>query len=140
MTSASSARTGKGRSFYLVSVLDGSVKAPRPGPARRGAGALPARRRAHAGLRRSQGGGLGHLEARPRERALTNLTQDAFADNNPQVSPDGRLVAYERRISGHSKLYAFPLAEPAQKTQLTFGPFDDQAPYFSSDGTKIYYA
>ena len=69
-----------------------------------------------------------------------NLTSDAYADNNPQVSPDGKLVVYERRISGHSKLYAFPLAEPARKTQLTFGAFDDPAPYFSSDGTKVYYA
>ena len=71
---------------------------------------------------------------------VQNLTKDAYADNNPQVSPDGKLVVYERRISGHDKLYAFPLADPARKTQLTFGPFDDTAPFFSTDGTKVYYS
>ena len=54
--------------------------------------------------------------------------------------PDGKIVVYERRISGNSKIYAFPLADPSRKTQLTFGPFEDTAPYFSTDGKKIYYS
>ena len=65
---------------------------------------------------------------------VENLTQDEYADNDPQVSPDGRMVVYERRVSGNDKLYAFPLADPSHKTQLTFGPFDDAAPIFSTDG------
>ncbi len=72
--------------------------------------------------------------------AVSNLTNDEYADNDPQVSPDGKLVVYERRISGHAKIFAFPLEDPARKTQLTFGPFDDTAPYFSTDGKKVYYA
>jgi hypothetical protein len=71
---------------------------------------------------------------------LTNLTGDDFADNNPQVSPDGRLVVYERRISGNTKVFAFPLEDPSQRTQLTFGPFNDAAPAFSTDGKTVYYA
>ena len=49
-------------------------------------------------------------------------------------------MVYERRISGNAKIYAFPFADPARKTQLTFGPFDDTAPAFSTDGKKVYYS
>jgi len=69
-----------------------------------------------------------------------NLTQDAFYDSDPQVSPDGKTVVYTRRISGHDKIYAFPLDNPAKRTQLTFGTFDDTAPTFSPDGKLVYYS
>jgi hypothetical protein len=69
-----------------------------------------------------------------------NLTQDAFADSNPQISPDGTLVVYNRRISGHDKIWVFPLRDPSRKTQLSFGAHDDVAPAFSSDGATIYYS
>jgi len=68
-----------------------------------------------------------------------NLTQDAFADADPTISPDGKLVVYSRRVSGHDKLYAFPLADPQQKTPLTFGVQDDVTPTFSPDGSIVYY-
>ena len=133
-------RTGKGRSFFLLSVLDGGVK-----------------KKLRIPLDEVQapcllGDGKTLLLAALREGvsdiwkvdldtgAVTNLTHDEYADNNPQVSPDGKVVVYERRISGHWKMYAFPLADPSRKTQLTFGPFNDQAPYFSTDGNKLYYA
>jgi hypothetical protein len=70
----------------------------------------------------------------------TNLTQDAFHDDNPQVSPDGKLVAFSRRVSGYEKVYVLPLAEPQKKTQLTFGAHNDNTPVFSADGKTIYYS
>jgi hypothetical protein len=69
-----------------------------------------------------------------------NLTQDAFYDSDPQVSPDGNLIVYSRRVSGYSKLFTFPLGDPSRKTQLTFGTFEDATPIFSGDGTRIYYS
>jgi hypothetical protein len=134
------ARSGKRRAFFLLSVLDGSVKRKVrvpldevQAPCLLGDG----RTLLFAALKE----GVSDIYRLDLETgSITNLTNDPFADNNPEVSPDGRLVAYERRISGHAKIYAFPLADPAHKTQLTFGPFDDQAPYFSGDGTKIYYS
>ena len=72
--------------------------------------------------------------------ATKNLTADEYYDTNPQVSPDGKTVVYARRVSGHYKLYAFPLDDPQQKTQLTFGPFDDDTPTFSPDGNVVYYS
>ena len=70
----------------------------------------------------------------------TNLTQDAYYDDDPQVSPDGKLVVYTRRISGHNKVMMFALDQPAQRTQLTFGVHDDTAPTFSPDGHLVYYS
>jgi hypothetical protein len=134
------ARTGKGRSFFLISVLDGHIKkkvkvpldqAEAPAILPDGSAIL------FAALKE----GVSDIWRLDLESgAVENLTRDAYADNDPQVSPDGKLVVYQRRISGHDKIYAFPLADPSHKTQLTFGPFDDEAPIFSTDGSKIYYA
>src|SRR5512145_108930 len=72
--------------------------------------------------------------------SVRNLTNDPQADSDPQVSPDGTLVAYTRRISGNEKIYLFSLATPERKTQITFGAHDDTAPSFSSDGKRLFYS
>jgi len=134
------ARVDKGRTLFLVSVLDGHVLESIPvsldlpqGPC-----LLPdGRRLLLSGLREGVSD-IWMLDLETGE--LENLTNDDFADADPQVSPDGRLVVYTRRISGNDKIYSFPLDDPSHKTQLSFGPFDDNAPIFSSDGTKLYYS
>ena len=133
-------RTGKGRSFFLLSVLDGSIrkKVRVPLDEVQAPCILPDGRTVLFEALKEGVSDIWKLDLET--GAVTNLTNDEYADNNPQISPDGRIVVYERRISGHWKLYAFPLADPSKKTQLTFGPFNDQAPYFSTDGTKIYYS
>ena len=133
-------RTGKGRSFFLISALDGKLKKKVRVPLdETQAPCLLADGRSVVFSALKNGvSDIYRLDMETGE--VQNLTQDEYADNNPQVSPDGKLVVYERRISGNNKLYAFPLADPARKTQLSFGPFDDEAPIFSSDGTKVYYA
>jgi len=133
-------RTGKGRSLFLVSVLDGGIKKKVPVPLDevQSPALLPdGHTVVLAGLKEGVAD-IWKLDTDTGE--LTNLTQDEYYDNNPQVSPDGKLVAYERHISGNRKIYAFPLADPSRKTQLTFGPFDDTAPQFSKDGKKLYYS
>jgi hypothetical protein len=134
------ARTGKGRSFFLVSAIDGKVQKKVPVPLdETQAPCLLADGRTvlFAALKE----GVSDIWSLDLETAaVTNLTRDEYADNNPQVSPDGKLVVYERRISGNAKVYAFPLGDPSRKTQLTFGPFDDTAPTFSTDGKKVYYS
>ena len=69
-----------------------------------------------------------------------NLTQDAFFDANPRISPDGTLVVYNRRVSGNYKIVMFPLGNPARRIDLTFGPFADVSPYFSSNGSEVLYS
>lgn len=133
-------RTGKGRSFFLVSAIDGKVQKKVPVPLDETQAPFllaDGRTVLFAALKE----GVSDIWSLDLETgAVTNLTRDEYADNNPQVSPDGRLVVYERRISGNAKVYAFPLGDPSRKTQLTFGPFNDTAPTFSTDGKKIYYS
>jgi len=134
------ARHGKGRSLFQVSVLSGEVLHQVPIPLDQadspcltpdGRGVLL------SGLKEGVSD-IYHVDLETGE--LRNLTQDAFADSDPQVSPDGTLVVYARRVSGHDKLYLFPLQNPQKKLPLTFGVYDDETPAFSSDGTKVYYA
>lgn len=134
------ARTGKRRSLVVVSALDGRVlKKIEPGLDQlQSPCLLPDGGRALVvGLKEGvQDVYLLDFES----GALKNLTDDPYADGNPRVSPDGRLVAYTRRISGNSKIFVFPLDDPSRRTQLTFGPHSDDAPSFSPDGQTLYYA
>jgi len=134
------ARTGKRRSLFLVSVLSGKTlrrvkvdldQAQSPC-------LLPDGRYALFSAIKEGISDIYLLDME--DGSYKNLTQDSFADADPQVSPDGSLVIYTRRITGHDKIYTFPLRNPSQKTQLTFGPHDDSAPTFSADGKRIYYA
>jgi hypothetical protein len=133
-------RTGKGRSLFLVSVLDRSIKKrvsiPLDEP--QGPSLHPDGR--HAVFAALKEGVADIWEVDMETGEVTNLTRDDYYDNNPQISPDGKLVVYERNISGNRKIYAFPLEDPSRKTQLTFGPFDDAAPHFSPDGKTVYYS
>jgi hypothetical protein len=134
------ARTGKGRTLFLASVLTDHINArykidldlpQAPCLLPDGRGVL------FAAIKE----GVSDIYELDFETGkYKNLTQDPYGDTDPQVSPDGTLVVYTRRISGHDKIYSFPLADPSHKTQLTFGAFDDNAPAFSTDGKKIYYA
>jgi hypothetical protein len=73
-------------------------------------------------------------------KALVNLTRDRLFEKAPVVSPDGLSVAYALRIGGKDKLFISPLADMAQKTQLTFGDTDDIAPQFSPDSKTLWYS
>ena len=123
-------RTGRAGSFFLVSRPRRAGAATIKIAARPGAGPLPAPRRTARDLRRPQGGGLGHLACLDLEtrRGRRTSPRTSTTTTTPRSRPTGRLVVYERRVSGHDKIYAFPLADPQKKTQLTFGPFDDDAP------------
>src|SRR3990172_3433033 len=70
---------------------------------------------------------------------VINVTQDEFYDKFPLVAPDGEWLYYARRISGHDKLYRLRLHNPRHKEQLTFGPYDDAAPTFSTDGNLLFH-
>ncbi|HET7747542.1 MAG TPA: hypothetical protein VFM29_09605 [Vicinamibacteria bacterium] len=134
------ARKGKRRSLFLVSVLTGKILEDYPVALDQAQAPclLPDGRGALFVAHREGVSDVYHLDLQ--SGAVKNLTQDAFADGDPQVSPDGKLIVYTRRISGHDKLYTFPLDDPGKKTQLTFGGFDDSAPHFSEDGHLVYYS
>jgi hypothetical protein len=134
------ARKGKRRSLYLVSVLTGKIikRVPMELDQAQSPALLPDGRHALlSGIKE----GISDIWLLDLETGETkNLTMDSFYDSNPQVSPDGKLVVYTRRISGNDKIYVLPLLDPAKKTQITFGTYNDTAPIFSPDGSRIYYS
>jgi hypothetical protein len=134
------ARTGKRRSLFLASALTGEVEKKIPMTVDQATAPvlLPNGRQA---LFTAIDTGITDVYLMDLEtERIQNLTRDDFADSDPQISPDGRYVVHSRRISGFEKLYIFPLANPEQKTQLTFGTFDDVSPVFSQDGNKVFYS
>jgi Tol biopolymer transport system component len=134
------ARKGKKRSLYLASALDGDIqrRIPVAEDQPQSPCLLPDGRRAlYAAIK----DGVSDIFLLDMESGQsTNLTQDAYYDDDPQISPDGKLVVYTRRISGHEKVMMFSLDQPTQRTQLTFGVHDDTAPTFSTDGHLVYYS
>jgi Tol biopolymer transport system component len=134
------ARTGKRRSLVVASALNGSIlkKVPVELDQASAPALLPDGRRALFTALKEGVSDVYLLDLDSGE--ARNLTQDAFADSDPQISPDGKLVAYSRRVSGHEKLYLFALDDPSRKTPLTFGVQDDVTPTFSPDGSLLYYA
>jgi Tol biopolymer transport system component len=134
------ARKGKKRSLYLISVISGDIlrRVPLELDQAQAPCLLPDGRGVVISALKEGVADIYHVDLET--GAVKNLTQDGFYDTDPQVSSDGKLVAYTRRISGHDKVYVFPLDNPAQKTQLTFGSYDDNAPVFSGDGNTIFYS
>ena len=134
------ARKGKKRSLYLISVLTGDIvrRIPLDLDQAQAPCLLPDGRGALLAALKEGVADIYHVDLA--SGAVKNLTRDAFYDTDPQISPDGKTVTYTRRISGHDKVYVFPLDNPDQKTQITFGSYDDNAPVFSADGGSIFYA
>ena len=69
--------------------------------------------------------------------AITNVTNDDFADYAPTYSPDGSFLVYLARISGNNKLFRLDL-ETGEKLQLTFGTHDETAAQFIDDDTIVF--
>jgi hypothetical protein len=70
-------------------------------------------------------------------QAVTNLTNDKFADYGPTYSPDGSFIVYSVRISGSQKLFRLDL-DSKKKTQLTFGTQDETSAQFVDDHTLLF--
>jgi hypothetical protein len=123
------ARKGKKRSLYLASALDGDIlrRIPIPEDQPQAPCLLPDGQ--HALFAAIKDGVSDIFLLDMGSGKTTNLTQDAYYDDDPQISPDGTIVVYTRRISGHDKVMMFALDQPAQRTQLTFGVHDDTAPH-----------
>jgi hypothetical protein len=69
--------------------------------------------------------------------AVTNMTNDAFADAAPTYSPDGKYIIYNARVSGNQKLFRLDL-DTKKKTQITFGTVDETDAKFIDDHTIVF--
>ena len=133
-------RTGKKRSLFLVSPLSGDVvkKIPLDLDEVESPCILPNGRQALVAATKEGVADIYLVNLETGE--YKNLTQDDFYDANPRISPDGTLVVYNRRVSGNYKIVMFPLGNPTRRVDLTYGPFQDMSPYFSSNGSEVLYS
>jgi hypothetical protein len=70
---------------------------------------------------------------------LKNLTQDAFEDRNPRISPDGKSLLYSSIREGFHKIILFQL-EQGTGEQITSGLGNDLQASFSQDMSRIYFS
>jgi hypothetical protein len=69
--------------------------------------------------------------------AVTNVTNDTFADYAPAFSPDGRSLVYSARVSGNDKLFRVNVPG-GEKLQITFGAHDDVGARFLDANTLVF--
>jgi len=71
---------------------------------------------------------------------VTNLTDDEAYDGAPVYSPDGRGLVYSSKVGGqYAQLFRLEIADPASRSRLTEGPWDDRDAVFSGDGQRLYF-
>ncbi len=86
-----------------------------------------------------QDGNYSHLFVfHPQYLPLTRLTNDAWDDITPAVSPDGSRLAFSSRRGGSWDIYILNLADKSL-TQVTQTPEYDAAPTWSPDGQWLAY-
>jgi len=71
--------------------------------------------------------------------ATTNVTRDAAYDAAPTYSPDGKWIYYSSISGTSSKIFRVDSSNPAVKEQVTFGDWNDDDPFVSPDGTRLYF-
>jgi serine/threonine protein kinase len=64
------------------------------------------------------------------------LTADAFIDQQPSVSPDGRYIVFQSNRSGSRNIWRID-ADGSNPTQLTNGTYVDESPACSPDGRFV---
>jgi WD40 repeat protein len=70
---------------------------------------------------------------------LTNVTNDPAYDAAPTYSPDGKWIYYSSISGTYSKIFRVDPANPSVKEQVTFGDWNDDDPFVSPDGTRLFF-
>jgi len=68
--------------------------------------------------------------------SMRQLTEVPGAELNPDISPDGRQIAYASAATGHSDIYLLRVGG-GRAINLTGSQVDDSQPAFSPDGEQI---
>ena len=72
-------------------------------------------------------------------KTVRNLSDDAFWDEAPVFSPDGKSVYHVKWIGGYAKIVRFPVDDPSKVEQVTWGDGQDEDPALSPDGKRLYF-
>ena len=70
---------------------------------------------------------------------MTKLTHNDAEDWHPEVSPDGKHIAFISNRDGNQEIYTMNL-DGSNQTRLTFNNEDDWHPSWSPDGSKIIFS
>ena len=73
-----------------------------------------------------------------RERQISPLVNTPFHDNNGEISPDGRWMAYESNESGRFEVYVRPFPA-AQSAVYQISAEGGTVPVWSRDGRELFY-
>ena len=68
----------------------------------------------------------------------TPFATDAGYQGTPAWSPDGKTLAYVADVDGVLQVFQKRIGSPS-RTQVTHGHFDCRDPFWSTDGTRLYY-
>jgi serine/threonine protein kinase len=69
---------------------------------------------------------------------LTPIATDAGYQGSPAWSPDGKTLAYVADVDGVLQVFTRALSSP-MRAQVTHNRFDCRDPFWSPDGTRVYY-
>jgi serine/threonine-protein kinase len=74
----------------------------------------------------------------PEQRRVNPLIQTGAVDFNPEISPDGRWIAYQSNLSGRFQIYVqpFPNVEGLRKQ---ISPLGGTRPAWSRNGRELFY-
>jgi Tol biopolymer transport system component len=67
---------------------------------------------------------------------VRRLTHNRVFENDPAVSPDGRHIAFARRVHGRSQIFSMRI-DGSHVTQLTHGGRRNRLPSWSPDGRRL---
>lgn len=73
-----------------------------------------------------------------RGTGLRRLTNNGVFDNDVDVSPDGRRIAYAEKVNGRAQVFLMDI-DGSNQHRLTFDGRRDRAPHWSPDGRRIVY-
>jgi len=70
---------------------------------------------------------------------LTPIAREEIPKHNPELSPDGKSIAYEAIVHGVSQVFTRAVGG-TEAAQLTHCDQDCRVPFWSPDGTTLYYS
>jgi serine/threonine-protein kinase len=80
-----------------------------------------------------------HMMSLDGNRTMTPLLHSQFAENNPEISPDGRWVAYQSNESGRDEIYVrpFPNVDAGGRWLVSTG--GGSRPLWARNGRELFY-
>ena len=68
----------------------------------------------------------------------SSLAADAGYQGSPAWSPDGKTIAYVAEVDGVQQIFTRSLAS-SMRAQITRAPFECRDPFWSADGSRVFY-